>query len=95
MKTEYQILIILKLKKIREEKHFSQKDVAEILGISNGQMGNIESSRFLNKYTLRQIYILCQTFKIRIEQIFLEDEDFNNGIDIINLLISNIIKYEQ
>jgi transcriptional regulator with XRE-family HTH domain len=95
MKTDYQILIISRLRKLREEQNFSQKDVAETLGISNGQMGNIESPPSRNKYTLEQIFILCHTFKIRIEQLFIEEEDFISGQNFIDLLISNIIKYEK
>ncbi len=95
MKTEYQNSIILRLKKIRMEFGYSQKDVAMLLGISPGQMGNIESPKAANKYTLNQISILCKNFNIPIEQIFIEDDDYGKGTDIINLLISKIIKYGE
>ena len=94
MKSEYQNSIILKLRKLREEFGYSQKDVAEILGISPGQLGNIESSKAPNKYTLSQINTLCETFNTRIEQIFIEDDEYGNK-DIISLLISKIIKYGE
>lgn len=74
---------------------YSQKDVAMLLGISPGQMGNIESPKAANKYTLNQISILCKNFNIPIEQIFIEDDDYGKGTDIINLLISKIIKYGE
>lgn len=95
MKTEYQNSIILRLKRIRMELGYSQKDIAMLLGISNGQMGNIESLKAANKYTLNQIFILCKNFNIPIEQVFIDDEDYGNGKDIINLLISKIIKYGE
>ena len=95
MKTEYQNSIILRIRKLREERCYSQKDVATLLGISNGQMGNIESCRAPNKYTLHQIYIICKKFNIPIEQIFIEDDEFSKGKDIIDLLISKIIKYGE
>lgn len=95
MKTEYQNFIIMKLRKLREEFHYSQKDIAMILGISPGQLGNIESSKAANKYTLSQIYTLCGIYKTPIEQIFIDDEEFYLGKDIINLLISKIIKYGE
>jgi len=95
VKTEYQNFIIMKLRKLREEFGYSQKDIAMILGISPGQLGNIESSKAANKYTLSQIYTLCTFFRTPIEQLFIEDEDFYLGIDIINLLISKIIKYGE
>lgn len=95
MKTEYQNSIIMKLRKLREELGYSQKEIAMILGISPGQLGNIESPKAANKYTLSQIYTLCGTFQIPIEQIFIDDEDFQLGKDIINLLISKIIRYGE
>ncbi|MCH4155916.1 MAG: helix-turn-helix transcriptional regulator [Muribaculaceae bacterium] len=95
MKSEYQNLIILKLRKLRMEKKFSQKEIAELLGISNGQMGNIESPHTKNKYTLQQIYTICTELKLPIEQIFIEDEELSTGKEIINLLISKIIKYNE
>lgn len=95
MKSEYQNFIIMKLRKLREEFHYSQKDIATILGISPGQLGNIESPKATNKYTLSQIYTLCGIYKIPIEQIFIEDEELYLGKDIINLLISKIIKYGE
>ena len=95
MKTEYQNTIILRFKKLRMENGYSQKKIAMLLGISPGQMGNIESPKAENKYTLSQIYNLCCKFKYPIEHIFIEDEEYGMGKDIINLLISKIIKYEE
>lgn len=95
MKTEYQNFIILRLKKIRNEFGYSQKDVAMMLGISPGQLGNIESPKAANKYTLSQIFAICNNFNIPIEHIFIEDEDYAENKDIISLLISKIIKYEE
>jgi transcriptional regulator with XRE-family HTH domain len=95
MKNEYQNLIILKIRKLRTEKKVSQKEMAELLGISNGQMGNIESPRATNKYTLQQIYTICKEFHYPIGQLFIEDDEFCQDIDIINLLISKIIKYGE
>lgn len=94
MKSDYQNTIILKIRKLREEFGYSQKDVAEILGISPGQLGNIESSKAPNKYTLSQIYTLCNTFHTRIEQLFIDDDEYGSR-DIINLLITKIIQYGE
>ena len=57
-------------------------------------MGNIESCRQANKYTLEQIYKISKTFNIPIEQIFLDEEDFNNGNNFVENLILKIIDYE-
>lgn len=95
MKTEYQQSIISKIRKIRDERKYSQKDIADLIGISYGQMGNIESPKAKNKYTLAQIHQICKEFNMPIEQIFIEDEEFSLGKDIINLLITKIVKYGE
>lgn len=94
MKSDYQLLIIYKIKLLREQHNISQNKLANYLGISNGQMGNIESPKMSTKYTLSQIYSLCKFLGIRIEHLFLEDKDYLEGNDVIDLLIHKIIKYE-
>ena len=94
MKTEYQNSIIRKLRKLREDEGVSQFGVATILGISPGQVGNIESTNTSHKYTLKQIYTLCSEFGVPIEQIFIEDNEYHNK-EVINLLISKIIQYGE
>jgi transcriptional regulator with XRE-family HTH domain len=95
MKSAVQIDIISRIKKLRELHEFSQADMAKLLGISTGQMGNIESLRRPHKYTLSQIFIICNEFKFPIEHIFLNEYDYNANIDIVNLLIHKIVEYEQ
>lgn len=95
MKTEYQQSIISKIRRFREERGHSQKYIADLIEISYGQMGNIESPKAKNKYTLAQIHQICKDFNIPIEQVFIEDEEFESGKDIINLLITKIIKYGE
>ena len=92
VKSEYQQVIVSKLRKLREERGYSQQKVGSILGISNGQIGNIESLNRPHKYTLSQIRALCKCYNIRIEQLFLEDADYENS-DIIKILIDKIIDY--
>lgn len=70
MKTIYQTAVIDKLRKIREDNNHSQAFVARTLGISPGQLGNIESYKRGHKYTLKQIYVLSNLFNIPIEVIF-------------------------
>lgn len=94
MKSDYQQFIIAKLRKLREERGYSQQKLGIILGLSNGQIGNIESLSRPHKYTLSQIKILCNHFNIRIEQIFLDDEDYKDG-EIIKVLIDKIIEYGE
>lgn len=93
MKTDFQNKIIYKLKSAREANGLSQANVADKLGISYGQMGNIESPKQNHKYTLAQIYALCKLLNISIEDIFLTSEERRGNI--IDTLVSNIISYEK
>jgi len=95
MKTEYQNEIIDKVRKLRREKGYSQVEIAALLGISDGQMGNIESPRTSYKYTLEHLYRLCREFHYPIDNLFLEDEDYEKADDIVNLLIGKIVRYER
>ncbi len=95
MKSEYQNYIIHRIRQLREEHGYTQSKVAGVIGISNGQMGNIESFKTPHKYTLAHIQQICKEFRYPIEQLFLEDEDFAKDNDIISLLIEKIVRYEQ
>lgn len=94
MKTEYQTHIINRLQKMREAQNHSQAEVARFLGISPGQLGNIESYKRSHKYTLKQIYALSEYFEITIEEIF-SDRAVQISIGDVNALISQIIKYQD
>ena len=75
--------------------NLSQKKIGDILGLSDGQVGNIESLNFAHKYALKQIYELCKVFNYPIEQLFLTTEDLAEGKEIINQLIERIIEYGE
>ena len=94
MKTEFQTFIIDKLRKIREENNHSQAYVARVLGISPGQLGNIESYKRVHKYTLKQIYLLSHLFNISIETIFsTPHNELKEGET--NKIIEQIIRYQD
>ena len=93
MKTEYQKEVINFLRLERELQNHSQASVARLLGISPGQLGNIESFKHAHKYTLRQIYILSQCFNLPIENIFLLSKT-QNEINISDFM-KLIIKYQD
>lgn len=96
MKTSYQLSVISYLRTLRIQRQYSQSKVACYLGISTGQMSNIETFKAPHKYTLAQIYLLCQEFQISITEVFLtQDEQRLPESDKINALIQNIIQYEQ
>ncbi len=95
MKSEYQNYIINKIRRLREERQYSQENIAILLGLSNGHIGNIESPKKTHKYTLNQIFKICKEFNYPIEQIFLEEEDYRANIDIISNIIKKIILYAE
>ncbi len=95
MNNEYQLNIINKVRKLREENNYSQSQLALYLGVSDGQIGNIESTKYNQKYTLSQLYKVCKLFGLPIEHLFIEDDEYTSKTDIIDLLVSNIVKYEE
>lgn len=95
MKSDYQNYIIHRIRMLRNEHGYTQGKIANVIGVSNGQMGNIESPKTAHKYTIAHIQQICKEFNVPIEQLFLEDEDFAKGVDIISLLIDKIVKYVQ
>ena len=95
MKSEYQNNIISKIRKLREEHKYSQEDIAILLGLSNGHIGNIESLKSNHKYTLNQILKICKEFNFPIEHIFLSDEDYTANLDIVSNVVGKIVQYEE
>ena len=94
-KTDSQWYIINKLKQKRIQRGNSQKDIADFLEISVGLIGNIESTKYPHKYTLKQIKLLCQLYNTPIEQLFLSVNELSESKDVINLLIDKIINYGE
>ena len=95
-KSEYQLEIIFKIKMEREDRGLGQKNIANILGISEGHIGNIESLKFPQKYTLKQLDMLCKYFKMPTEQLFISDDSYmQKDINITTLLVDKIIEYEN
>ncbi len=96
-KTTYQLLIIEKIKNLREEKNISQAQICEIIGLGSvGQVGNIESPKFKHKYTLKQLNMLADYFKIPLSNLFLNNQELLQSTDeVLQLLIDKIIDYEQ
>ena len=85
--------IILKIRNLRMEHGLSQQGLSNVLGVSEGQIGNIESPRFQHKYTLKQIYKFCEFIDYPFERIFLTDDELSSS-NKTNLLIERIIEYE-
>ena len=95
-KSDYQLEIIFKIKQERESRGLGQKNIADILGISEGHVGNIESPKFPQKYTLRQLDVLCKHFKMPTEQLFISDDmHMQENVNITALLVEKIVEYEN
>lgn len=92
---DYQDKIIQTIKRIRVERDISQAKLSEMLGISRGQVGNIENPNYPHKYTLKQIVNVCEKLDVPIEQIFIPDQKVKPECsEVIKGLVDCIIKYE-
>ena len=93
---DYQDKIIQRIKKLREDNGISQAKLSEILGISRGQVSNIENPHYSHKYTLKQIDTICKHLDYPIEKIFLPNVKIAPECsEAINELMKSIVKYEQ
>lgn len=92
MKTHFQYEVISRLKKAREDKNFTQASIAKHLGISPGQLGNIESYKQCHKFTLAQIMKICELLEIDILDILIPER--NEDIDY-RVVIEIIVKYQE
>ena len=92
---DYQDKIIQRIKKLREDNGISQAKLSEILGISRGQVSNIENPHYSHKYTLKQIDTICKHLYYPIEKIFLPNVKIAPECsEAVDAVISSIIKYE-
>lgn len=72
-KSEYQIIVINRVKKLRVARNISQQQLATVIDATNGTVGNIESLKYANKYTLKQLNLLAKHFEVPIENFFLNE----------------------
>lgn len=92
---DYQDKIIQRIKKLREDNGISQAKLSEILGISRGQVSNIENPNYSHKYTLKQIDTICKHLDYPVEKIFLPNVNIAPECsEAVDAVISSIIKYE-
>jgi transcriptional regulator with XRE-family HTH domain len=62
--------VINQVRKMRTEKGYSQKDIANMIDISIGFMGDIESNKSKAKYSITQLNELAKVFKCSIKDFF-------------------------
>lgn len=95
MKSEYQNSIVDKIRVLRLDLDYSQLKLSYLLGISPGQIGNIETPTKPHKYTLTQIALICDEFNVPIENLFLDDCQNMSTHEVVQRLINCIIEYEK
>lgn len=74
-KTETQMKLIMRIREMRTKAGISQQQLAQILDITNGQIGNIESLRYPHKYTLNQLNLIAHHFHVPIESFFMAESE--------------------
>ena len=72
-KSENQIMVINRVKMLRVERNVSQQQLAAVLDATNGTIGNIESLKNTNKYTLKQLNAIAKYFAVPIESFFMSE----------------------
>lgn len=92
--TDIQTQVIQIIKKLRVERGISQSSLSKILGVSDGQIGNIESPKYQHKYTFKQLYDFCSFVEYPFESLFLSDDELESK-DAIRILIERIIEYDK
>jgi len=75
LKTEIEAYVINKVKEKRIERNLSQSELAVELNVSNGFIGQAESSKSPTKYNLNHINSLAIIFKCSVQE-FLPKEPF-------------------
>lgn len=81
-KTEYQILVINRVKQLRVTRNVSQQQLASILDATNGTIGNIESLKYANKYTFSQLNTLAHFFQVPIDTFFRSESEDSLPVDV-------------
>jgi len=96
MKTEFQIDVINIIRELRNDNELSQSGFADIIGVSYGLVGNIESPKYPHKYTIEQLHKAVKYFNYPFENLFLTDEEIKlNKREVIDLLVKKLIEYDR
>jgi len=80
-KTEKQILVITRVKKLRVDRGISQQQLATLIGATNGNIGNIESLKYSNKYTLNQLNIIAHQFNVSVGTFFKSEDETELSVE--------------
>jgi transcriptional regulator with XRE-family HTH domain len=87
MKSAIDLYVINKIREKRKELNISQRGIADILGCSAGFIGEVESEKFVTKYSIHQLYLIAKEFECSPAEFFpaWDDDRFNfiDGKDMI------------
>jgi transcriptional regulator with XRE-family HTH domain len=82
MKSAIDLYVIDKIREKRKELDISQRGIADILGCSAGFIGEVESEKFVTKYSIHQLYLIAKEFECSPAEFFPAwDDDRFNFID--------------
>ena len=70
MKSEIDLFVIKKIKAKRLELDISQRGIADILEVSAGFIGQVESKKYDVKYSVHQIYLIAKEFECSVADFF-------------------------
>lgn len=70
MKSEVDLFVINKIREKRKELKISQRGLAEILGCSDGFIGQVESEKYNIRYSVHQVYTIAKEFECPVSDFF-------------------------
>lgn len=88
LKTTYQLEVVNRVKALRISNDLSQIKIANLLDVSNGFVGNVESPKYRHKYTLKQLWTLAKHFGVSLDYILTGKETVLSSEQLVKYLIS-------
>lgn len=86
-KTDFQNEVVNRVRQLRIDNKVSQVGLANIIDVSNGQIGNIESPKFQHKYTLKQLYVISRHFNVTLSYLLTGNDDILDNDSFVKVLI--------
>ncbi len=87
-KSSNQLKVVNRVRDLRISKDISQIKIANLLDVSNGYVGNVESPKFQHKYTLKQLWVLSKYFNVSLDYLLTGNNKELSKEELINKLIS-------
>lgn len=94
MKSDYQQQVITRIRTLRDKYGVTQLACANLLGISPGQMGNIDSFKQPHKYTIKQIMAICDSLDVEIETVLFSKTQSKQNYSVRDV-VNAIIRYQE